>query len=541
MSLRINFNVSAVLAHHSLQNADRSLAISLERLSTGLRIQRSGDDPGGLTVANAMRHHLRGLDAATRNVEDGISMIQTAEGGLDQISALLLRARSLALHAANEGALDLAQRSALQREVDEIIGSVTRIASDTAFGRMNLLDGSLAQSQLEPAARGVIADLRHEASLLPGGIQAGTAITIHPADGPLQRDSLQVGFPPGTGAEALIQGLEQDGVILDAAVGSEVTVSGPGGSRSFTISATTTLGDLLHLINAATPAIGVRADYDATSGVFQIESTSFGSGTLAVSSPDMTSGLDNIGLFDNDSADPDNNGLIVTAPLRTIGLDYTDASGTTQSLTLVQDPSSTGGLTFRSLDGGPELAPPYSAHQPGAFAVTLVDRSGGAFGSQVDPADDSFQAIRVSRNRIHLGALTDQYVTVEIPDVRAAALGRVSGLIARGIDSLQAVADLQVLRDGNPNDALAVIDAAIDQIALDRGRLGAIQSNSAEATLSNLRLSIENLTAAESRIRDTDFALESAQFARHNIMLQAATSMLAQANQTPNTILQLLQ
>ena len=213
-----------------------------------------------------------------------------------------------------------------------------------------------------------------------------------------------------------------------------------------------------------------------------------------------------------------------------------------EQLTLDQQVTSGNGLAFTNLAGGPEAAAPFTAFGPGAFSVTFKDLSNKVVGaSSVIPYSVSYSATRDSSTQIHTGALANQQVAIDIPDMRASALGYSAGLVTTGLATLQSLTNGKALSTGRAQDALKVIDAAINEVAATRGHLGAIQSNSIETTLDSLRLAIENLTGSESQLRDTDFALESANFSKQNILQQAATAMLAQANQVPQTVLKLLQ
>jgi flagellin len=143
MSLRINFNSAAVQTHQNLKVADRMMTKSLERLSSGERINRSDDDPSGLVAANSIRHNLAGILRSTNNIEEGVSLLQTADGAMDGISGLLVRLRSLALGAANEAVNDPAQLVAYQADFDEAVRSISRIADQARFGSIPLLQGNL--------------------------------------------------------------------------------------------------------------------------------------------------------------------------------------------------------------------------------------------------------------------------------------------------------------------------------------------------------------------------------------------------------------
>jgi flagellin len=257
-----------------------------------------------------------------------------------------------------------------------------------------------------------------------------------------------------------------------------------------------------------------------------------------VASADMTGTA--VGLLDSDTTNPAVNAFDVPAANRTLTLQYTDAGGTVRSVTLTQDPTSPGGLTFTNLAGGPEAAAPFTAFAPGAFQVTLKDTSGGVPSLSVTVAGGAYTAVRQGTTFIQTGALAGQQVVLDIPDLRAAALGHGAGLAAAGFASLQDLTDSAALTNGNADSALKVIDAAIQEVSAARGRAGAVQADALESGLNSLRTSSANLTSAESQLRDVDFAAASAAYARDNIIYQAATAMLAQANQVPQTILDLL-
>ena len=177
MTLRINFNLGSVFAHQNLRDVDRLMEKTLDHLSSGIRIRRAGDDPAGMVLANNLRHHLKGVEKATQNSEEGISMVQTAEGAMDEVSNLLLRIRTLTVQAANAGAQNPASLAAIQAEFDSAISSITRTATDTRFGSLPLLQGQLADNTVNVADRDVLKTVLHDATKLPGGIQPGSALT----------------------------------------------------------------------------------------------------------------------------------------------------------------------------------------------------------------------------------------------------------------------------------------------------------------------------------------------------------------------------
>lgn len=551
MGLGVNYNSTAVRTHQALTVADRDLSKVIERLSTGLRINRSSDDPSSLVLANNLRYQLSGLAQATQNAEEGVNLLQTADGALDEDSTLLNKMRSLALSAANEGANSPSQLASLQDELDAAISSINRIATDTRFGSLTLLNGSLGGNQLSTAAKPYVDNISFDASQLPGGIQKGTPLNVIMPPAGLALDkaknvvvlsTLNTPATPPT-LTTPIAGLFQGdsafaGVTQLNTVPATLTLTGPTGTQNLAITAATTVGDVLAQINANGSTYGMQAAFDATTGAFTIESTRFGSGNLTISSTAMNG---TVGLFDSDTTVAANT-YSTDGTNHQVQFNYVDLAGTTRTLTLDQQVTSGNGLSFTNLAGGPEAAPPYTAFAPGAFTVTFKDLSNKVVGAgSTIPYSTSYSATRDSTTHIQTGGLTNQQVAIDMPDMRASALGYSANLAATGLSTLQSLTNGKALSNGRAQDALKIIDAAINEVASTRGSLGAIQSNAIETTLNSLQVSIENLTSSESQLRDTDFAQESANFAKQNVLYQAATAMLAQANQIPQTVLKLLQ
>ena len=202
MSLAINYNSSAIRTHQALNVADRELSKVFERLSTGVRLNRSSDDPSALVLANNLRYQLNGLDQASQNSEEGISIIQTADGALDETTSLLNRMRSLAIQAANDSVNSQAQLVALQNELDAAVTSITRIATDTRFGSRALLDGTLGGNTLSTAAQTVIEGVNYNASLMPGGVKPGSTLSVIMPPGGLTLDKAKTAVVLSTSASA---------------------------------------------------------------------------------------------------------------------------------------------------------------------------------------------------------------------------------------------------------------------------------------------------------------------------------------------------
>jgi flagellin len=545
MSLRINYNLASLMAHHNLRSVDRLMIQSTERLSSGERIHRASDDPAAMVLSQKMRHHLAGLRQATNNSEEGVTMVQTAEGAMDTISQMLIRMRTLAVQAANTAVHDTNSLQALQNELNAAIENITRTANHTQFGKLKLLQGDLSTNTLSTTAQTVLSQVGHDMTHLPGGIQDNSTITTAVAAPlTLSRSRIDVTLTglvsplPGTTA---LQGLSQNGIALDDVANKTIAINGPLGSRTITLSASSTINDAVGLINAFTAQTGVRATYDANTGVLSAESSGFGNGTFSLDATDMTTLLNGNGLFDSDTTTVAN-AFLTPATNQTVQLNYVDAGGTARTMTLTQDPSAdSDGLTFTNLAGGPELIAPFTAFEPGAFRVTFHDNSATTFGSNVSIAAGNYDATRVSTVFIQTGAEALQTTRLDIPDMRAAALGHSANFAAQNYADLEDLFTNDAFLNNQATLAIDLIDAAITEVTEARGRAGAIQANALEAGMANLRISVENISNADSRLRDTDFAAESAAYARHQIIYQAATAMLAQANQIPQTILQMLQ
>ena len=304
MSLSLHFNLASMRANLNLRTVDSLMSQSIQRMSSGVRINLAKDDPASMVLANGLRHHLSGINQALDNVESGVSMVQTAESGMDEVSTLLLRIRSLAVNAANEGTQDLPQLQALQAELDEAIKSISRIATDTQFGNIKLLSGNLADITLDAATKENYRSVTWDATRMPGGMKTDSAVTISPPNlASLARERVEVVFAgalPPLGS-APIQGQTQGATLLDSVAGKTMTVTGPTGSHTITLTATTSIDDVVAQINAFTSTMGARASYDSTTGTLAVESNNFGSGTLNIASQDMTTGASAEGLLDTDT------------------------------------------------------------------------------------------------------------------------------------------------------------------------------------------------------------------------------------------------
>jgi flagellin len=461
----INHNIAALNTYNKLSSNNATSSKALEKLSSGLRINRAGDDAAGLAISEKMRGQIRGLDQATRNAQDGISLIQTAEGALNETHSILQRMRELAVQAASDTNTN-ADRAEIQKEVDQLATEITRISTDTEFNTKKLLNGDIGKTFVEGAS---------------------TWNTVKPAD-------VQI-------------------------VGSNVTT----GTYTMDLTAlgtdTNTLG-----VNTAATGFATATDVTVAAG------TRFGSYSLSVhrigANADLTlTGPDGrqqtIAGQALDAAGINFNQLGITLDFDTHDIDISDGAY--------------GSITFELSNAGVNVG----VSGPGVSAATGViaaykgeNLNVGGFQFNLrwgmtageTAGDDFIMNVTDKAVKFHIGANADQNTTLSVNNMSATALG---------------VNALVVTTQSGANTAITTIQTAIDTVSAERSKLGAMQ-NRLEHTINNLTTSSENLSASESRIRDVDMAKEMMNFTKTNILSQAATAMLAQANQQPQGVLQLL-
>jgi len=454
----INHNISALNTYRQLSLNNSNAAKSIEKLSSGYRINRASDDAAGLAISEKMRGQIRGLNMAQKNAQDGISLIQTAEGALNETHAILQKMRELAVQAANDTNTDV-DRAELQKEIEQLIDEIDRIANTTEFNTKKLLNGG---ASVTAVITGV------DASSV--NIIGGTADT---------KDGAEVVVSEATMATAASAQVMTGTLDLSSTLSEDSTITINGVSFVFNLG--DTIEEVIDTINSA--GIGASAYLD--SGDLVLEADTVGSKSV---------------LNVKGSGD-----FSITERSVFYGTDAT--------------------VTVQSTDASVEFS--YTAE---GNVITI--QSGDAKGLQFELVNafsgtDSTLTLTVTNNgglNMHIGANENQTMYVSIGDMRAAALG------VSGVDVTTAV---------NAENAITTVNNAIEKVSTERARLGAYQ-NRLEHTINNLGASAENLTAAESRIRDVDMAKEMMEFTKNSILQQAAQAMLAQANQMPQGVLQLL-
>ncbi|MCP4294124.1 MAG: flagellin [Proteobacteria bacterium] len=491
MGLRINHNTSAINAHRNLQANDQGMARTLERLSSGQKINRAAEGPAALVISEQMRAQIAGLTQAIDNSETGISMIQTTEANLSEVSALLTNIRQLALHAANEGVNDTLMLEADQNEIINSLNTMDRISSQAQFGNRRLLDGS------------------------NGAIGNTTGDDLDFVNASLNtKDSAKNGFAVQVTQAASRAHVEGTKVLSQEQIdaGETLSIIENGKKASYTTTELDNIDTALQNLKSEIRKNGLNVILNKNDeGMIEVQHQEFGSeyGFQFYSSSD--------GILSRDG------GEIEVAESGTDirgSINGESAYGKGQILTGLRGAEHVDGLQVRFTG---EIVSPDQLEDVEGDENTMGQTVGRVY---------------VSQNSLHfqVGANRGQTVGISISSTSTDKLSR--GMQNEsGFTSLR---DIDVRSYSGSQDAMLLVDNAIDQIASKRGNLGAFQKNTLESNLNNLRIANENLISSESVIRDTDMAAEMANFTRNQIMTQSATAMLAQANQTPKNVLQLL-
>jgi flagellin len=471
---RINTNIPSMVAARILGAQNMKLNTSLDRLSTGLRINVGKDDPAGLIASEALRAERGAIGASLTNVSRANNIIATAEGGLDEVNKLLTELEDLVDRSANESGISEDERAANQLQIDAILDSINRIASSTEFQGRKLLSGELAYTTSGVSGNANIRNIQITSARVPNGGAQGVVIQV--------TASAQLGTLNYSGST-----VGTEAVTLE--------VAGNIGTETLSFAANTTISAVAFAVNQNKALTGVSASVTGASSL-DFYSTQFGSkqfvsvkalqGTFTVTGGDTGDGLD----YGRDASVTVNGTAAVTDGLR--------ASVRNTSLSLDVDLSlafgtTLGSTTFHVTGGGADfmIAPRISLTGLASLGITSVSTS-------------------------RLGTAGDGYLS-------SLASGQTNALVSENYAAAQ-----RIIRESQT------------QVATLRGRLGAFQKDTLETQSNALKVTLENTTAAESTIRDTDFASETSELTRAQILVQSATNVLRLANAQPQNILALL-
>lgn len=517
---QINTNIPSVIAHANLTRNNKELSLRLERLSTGLRINRGADDPAGLIISERIRSEIQGVNQGIKNSERASSVVATTEASLAEVNDLLNSIRSLIVESANTGANSPAERAANQAQIDSAIESITRISNTASFGGLKLLNGSLDYT-LSGVRSSAITLARITNATFANQSEVQVSVDVVAS---AQRGAL---FFRGNQATP--------GVTLSAMT---LEIRGPKGVQVVSIaSGQQSFSNLVNAVNQLTSFTGVEASLinnTANSGI-TFRSSDFGSDAFVsvtrLDKPQDPAG-DSWSLykFNNNAPLPSSTPFNWSTLISNGTLTGASQDSGQDVVALINGNLATGrglNVSINSPSLGAELTlNANAATRPGAAPTSFNITGGGAL-FQLGPQ-----------------VTVLQQVAIGIPSVAASKLG--GALIGTELQFLSSLKDGQsnsIENSARRNDFTAaqeILSKAIDQVTVLRGQLGAFERNVLDTNVRSLQASFENLTASESSIRDADFAAETSKLTRAQILTSATTSVLALANQQSQQVLQLL-
>lgn len=512
--MRIQHNIAALNSYRNLTGNNSAVSKNLEKLSSGYRINRAGDDAAGLAISEKMRAQITGLNTAQKNAQDGVSLVQTAEGAMTEVHSMLNRMVELADQSANGTYADEVDRENLQKEISSLKDEIDRIADSTNFNGINLLDGSLSTGKL-PTFTGLDGltktDIAATANSTELTITGGAAA---PNKGEVF--SLTVNYTDANGMtkEKKIELTAENATTLKDTAGNSYTVSGN--------------------IEKAEMAAAFVGAINSDSELSSIFSASNKGEKLTLTSKE-TGSASKIVVNKVDSNYKGTSVAVVATSKKgeNAKVEYDFATMTQDKVFTVNGEKfvfAKAGSKFDSDVNVLEIANANpNADEVGKMAGMIANK----LGLSDEQVKDNGQKITFSASAgnggltLQIGDTADKFnqMTVSVGDMHAKALG---------------ISDVDISTQAGAKAAVDKIKSAINSVSSTRGDLGAIQ-NRLEHTINNLSVSAENMTAAESRIRDVDMANEMMAYTKNNILVQSSQAMLAQANQLPQGVLQLLQ
>lgn len=556
MAATINTNIASINAQRNLSLSGQSLNTTMQRLSSGLRVNSAKDDAAGLAIAERMNTQVKGLTVAARNANDGISLAQTAEGALGKVGDMLQRMRELAVQASN-ATNSASDRAALQAEVSQLSAEIDRVAKQTNFNGQKILDGSFAGAVFQVGANsgdnvtlGALADTR--ASMVSNISYATTSLTFNTSDAPtpaisnfdqaIKAGDLKItleGLPSVEleGIGAANSSLERIGQVVtainnktaDTGVTAYMTLK--EGTQEYTISL------MSSKLDANNQPLSIKFDgfSASTTGIQSIKTAV---DTAAATYTDMTTSAGAVAdagtrttfLADLDAA------IAADPTLAGLASQWTDERAALEAQTVDADMTTDAATLLTKI----------SAAVTANNAATNADQLTFEASAKDLPAAITYGTALQTLATDTSFDFGDPDLTLEAALTEVARLETATGLSSLNIGAQnnlldqRGVDDIDVTTQAGAWVALKKIDSAVDQINSARATLGAMQTRF-ENAVNNIDIQVENLSAARGRIMDADFAVETANLSRTQILQQAGTAMVAQANQIPQNVLQLLQ
>ena len=487
--MRIQHNIAALNSYRQLSGNNSAVAKNLEKLSSGYKINRAGDDAAGLAIPEKMGAQITGLETAQKNANDGISLVQTAEGALTEVHSMLNRMVELADQSANGTYDNETDRANLQKEVKSLLDEVDRIADSTNFNGINLLDGSLSTTELNVTNATI-------------GNNPVTPTTT-PASGAISQVTMN-GAGVDTGSTLKIEYADANGKLHSVDVEYKGDKAGADKNATAVADALAKNGELSSIFDIKADGANVKFTSKVTGAagakVMSVSSTDNATAMLGTPTAGADAKVTVNGLGDAAAGDK----FTLNGKTYEFVAD-TAAKPTTEGTTAIV------------------------VGQTNKETVANINKALEKEGVKAEgTANVTFSAIQNGKGlTLQIGDTADDFnqLTVSVGNMKAKSLG---------------IADVDISTQAGAQAAVSKIKDAINSVSSTRGDLGAIQ-NRLEHTINNLSVTTENMTAAESRIRDTDMAKEMMSYTKNNILVQASQAMLAQANQIPQGVLQLLQ
>jgi flagellin len=486
----INTNVSSLLSQNSLQLNEKKLATAMERLSTGVRINSAKDDAAGLAITTRMTSEIRGLTAAVRNANDGISVAQTAEGSLGEITNILQRLRELAVQSAN-ASNNATDRSFLDTEAQQLIAETDRIGSQASFNGVKLLDGTFTSQNFQVGAKeGETIVFNSIADSRASGLGSHT----------LTSSGANMGIP--LAAAVATDALSVNGVAAKVAGDSFKLTTANGGTSAAIVYAANSGADVIAAaINTASDSVGINAK--ATNSATMSTLSASGTVSFVLNTQSISASITS------------------TSDLSALAAAINGKASSTNITASFANPADKSSLTLTAGDGRNIV-----------ISGLIVGAAGGT--------------ASVSGTTVGAAVGTDSIVktgTIDMVSSKGAITAANAGTdvfgSASASSSFKSVAGVSLTTQASSSSALSVLDQALTQVNNTRAALGGLMNRFA-ATVSNQGTAIMNLSASRSRILDTDYAVETTNLAKAQIIQQAATAMLAQANQSSQSVLALL-
>jgi flagellin len=506
-------NMNAVSAARNLGTAQAQVDKSMVALSTGLRVNKAADDAAGLAISEKLKSQINGLNQASRNAKDAISLVQTAEGALGEIGNMLQRIRTLALQSVND-VNTVSERSSMQKEVSQLQTEITRLAQASEFNGQKLLDGTFQSKRFQ-----VGANSGQEIALSIGSVSS-TGLGVNTLTSSGASDSLSAARTAASTAA------QSNGLTAQT-----LTVTGALGQATLNVSADISANAVAEQINQNTGATGVTAQARTAVRLSGLSATGNISFTLASDKAGNTA-LSNI----TTTKTTINTQITNTSDLSDLVASINERTASTGIQASV-DSSGKSALVLYSEDGRDIVIEGFTGANISVQGLRSDSTDGIGYanvGSAVTLTGGSTDSTRVGGYVLFNSA---NALNVQVGSTtNTTLLGGASGV---NNSSLYTVSSITIANIDGASASIGILDASIEQVNNLRASLGAVQ-NRLQSTVANLSTSSENLQFSNSRVRDADIAMESSELARAQVLMQAGVSVLAQANQQPQMALKLL-